>query len=247
MNKIKISSSLSLPLDVVTQTVAVLAKRRAGKSYTMRRIVEQLFNCGQQVVLVDPKGDQWGVRYAADGKAAGLSIIILGGERGDVPLEANSGEIVAKLVVEERVSAVLDLSLFRKNEVATFMTGFLENLYRMKAREQYRTPMMLVMDEADAIAPQKPYKGEEMARFPTVGTSMVLISARGRTALSVACFALVNSASSSLTRFCSRRGFSDLARSMVPAICFLSASISMSAAVCGSARRSPGLGVAPES
>lgn len=159
--KLKIAEDLSFPVDVVTQTIAVLAKRRAGKSYAMRRLVEQLFKASQQVVLVDPKGDQWGVRSAADGKAPGLSIVILGGERADVPLEAGSGEVVAKLVVEERVSVLLDLSLFRKHEVATFMTGFLENLYRLKAREVYRTPMMLVVDEADAVAPQKPQKGEE--------------------------------------------------------------------------------------
>jgi uncharacterized protein len=158
---LKLADNLKLPLDVVTQTIAILAKRRAGKSYTMRRLVEQLVGAKQQVVLVDPKGDQWGVRSSADGKGPGLPLVILGGERADVPLEAGAGEVVAKLVVEEQVSAVLDLSLFRKHEVATFMTGFLENLYRLKAREQFRTPMMLVIDEADAVAPQKPQKGEE--------------------------------------------------------------------------------------
>lgn len=161
MTSLKIAKNLSLPLETVTQTLALLAKRRAGKSYTMRRIVEQLFKAGQQVVLVDPKGDQWGVRSTADGKGPGLPIVILGGERGDAPLEPSGGEVVAKLVVEERVSVLLDISLFRKHEVATFMTAFLENLYRLKAREIYRTPMMLVIDEADAIAPQKPMKGEE--------------------------------------------------------------------------------------
>jgi uncharacterized protein len=161
MTKLKIATDLSLPLEAVTQTIAILAKRRSGKSYAMRRLVEQLFRAGQQVVLVDPKGDQWGVRSSADGKAPGLPIVILGGERGDVPLEPGSGEVVAKLVVEERVSVLLDLSMFRKHEVATFMTAFMENLYRLKAREIYRTPMMLVIDEADAIAPQKPQKGEE--------------------------------------------------------------------------------------
>jgi hypothetical protein len=156
-----IGRSFNLPLDLITQTVAILAKRRAGKSYAMRRIVEQLFRAGQQVVLVDPKGDQWGIRSAADGRGPGLPIVILGGERGDIPLEPSGGEIVAKLVVEERTSVLLDLSPFRKSEVATFMTGFMEALYRLKAREVYRTPMMLVIDEADAIAPQKPQKGEE--------------------------------------------------------------------------------------
>jgi hypothetical protein len=125
------------------------------------RLVEQLHHAGQQVVLVDPKGDQWGLRSAADGKAPGLPFVILGGERADVPLEVGAGEVVAKLVVEERVSVVLDLSLFRKHEVATFMTAFMENLYRLKAKEIYRTPVMLVVDEADAVAPQKPQKGEE--------------------------------------------------------------------------------------
>ena len=156
-----LAEGLTLPLDTVTQTIAILAKRRAGKSYTMRRLAEQLFKASQQVVLVDPKGDQWGLRSASDGKGPGLPIVILGGERGDAPLDVLSGEVVAKLVVEERVSVLLDLSLFRKREVAVFMTDFLENLYRLKAREVFRTPMMLIVDEADAIAPQKPQPGEE--------------------------------------------------------------------------------------
>lgn len=159
--KIKISKEVSLPIDVVTQTIAILAKRRAGKSYTMRKLVEQLLTNDQQVILVDPKGDQWGIRSSADGKKPGYPIVILGGEHGDAPLEVNAGEVVAKLVAEERVSVLLDLSIFRKHEIATFMTAFLENLYRLKAQEVYRTPVMLVIDEADAIAPQKPQKGEE--------------------------------------------------------------------------------------
>jgi uncharacterized protein len=161
MKNLKIAEGLSLPLDVVTNTIAVLAKRRAGKSFLLRRLVEQLYRAGQQVVVVDPKGDWWGIRSAADGKAPGLPVVIAGGERADVPLEPTSGEVVAKLVVEDRVSALIDLSLLRKHEVATFMTGFLEALYRLKAREQFRTPMLLAVDEADAVAPQRPMKGEE--------------------------------------------------------------------------------------
>jgi hypothetical protein len=161
MSKLHIAKDLTLPVDTVTQTVGILAKRRAGKSYTARKFGEQLFKANQQIAIVDPKGDWWGIRSSADGKSPGLSIVILGGERADVPLEVNGSEVVAKLVAEERVSVLLDLSLFRKHEVTTFMAAFLENLYRIKAREQFRTPLMLIIDEADAIAPQKPYKGEE--------------------------------------------------------------------------------------
>lgn len=156
-----VADKLNLPTDVVTQAVGILAKRRAGKSYCARRLVEQLLKSRQQVVVADPKGDWWGIRSSSDGKSPGLPVVILGGERGDVPLETGAGEVVAKLVVEERVSALLDLSMLRKSEVATFMTAFLESLYRLKARELYRTPLMLVVDEADAIAPQNPMKGEE--------------------------------------------------------------------------------------
>lgn len=159
--KIKIADGLSLPIDIVTQVEVIIAKRRAGKSYTMRRLTEQLLEQNQQIILVDPKGDQWGLRSSADGKKPGFPVLILGGEHGDLPLEASSGELVARLAVEERVSILIDLSQFRKHEIATFMTAFLENLYRLKAQEKYRTPVKLIVDEADAIAPQKPQKGEE--------------------------------------------------------------------------------------
>ena len=157
----KLATDLSLPLDIVTQTIAIIAKRRAGKSYAARRIAEELFRANQQVVIIDPKGDWWGIRSSASGESSGLPIVILGGEHGDVALEVGAGAIVAKLIVEERVSVLLDLSFFRKGEVAQFMAQFLEILYRLKAKEEYRTPMMLVTDEADAIGPQRPFKGEE--------------------------------------------------------------------------------------
>jgi hypothetical protein len=158
---VRLADGLRLPIHVVTESVGILAKRRAGKSTTARRLAEQLHQAKQQVVVADPKGDWWGLLFARDGKAPGLPFIVLGGEHGHIPLEVGAGELVARMVVVERVSLVLDLSQFRKHEVATFMTAFMENLYRLKAKEEYRTPMMLIVDEADAIAPQKPQRGEE--------------------------------------------------------------------------------------
>jgi hypothetical protein len=158
---LRISKDLALPLEAVTQTIAALAKRRAGKSYTIAKLVEELVRCKQQVVIIDPKGDWWGIRSSANGKEPGLPVVILGGSHGDVPLETNSGELVGRMVVEERISVLLDLSEFRKAQVPTFMAPFLETVYRLKAKDEYRTAMMMVIDEADAIAPQRPFKGEE--------------------------------------------------------------------------------------
>jgi hypothetical protein len=118
---------------------------------------------------VDPKGDWWGLRYGADGKSPGLPFVVLGGQHGDIPLESGTGpqaiekngELIARLAAIERVSMVIDLSQFRKHEVARFMTFFMETLYRLKAKDEYRTPMMLAIDEADAIAPQRIVKTGE--------------------------------------------------------------------------------------
>jgi hypothetical protein len=108
------------------------------------------------VVIADPIGVWWGLRSSADGKGPGLPVLVLGGDYADAPLEASAGEIVARMLVEERLSAVLDLSKFRKNEQTQFMTAFAERLYH-----DNREALHLMLDEADAFAPQKPYKGQE--------------------------------------------------------------------------------------
>ena len=81
---------------------------------------------------------------------------MLGGDHGDLPLEAASGQLIADLVVEERLSVVLDLSLLRKGQQVQFMTDFAEQLYHRN-----RAPVHLVLDEADAFGPQRPMKGQE--------------------------------------------------------------------------------------
>lgn len=149
-----------LPIDLITQTIGIVAKKRTGKSYLAKKLTEGLLDLHQQVCVIDPKGDWWGLRSSADGKHDGYPVVIFGGEHGDVPLEVAGGELVAKFVVESGTSVVLDLSHFRKHEVATFMTAFLEAIYLFKAQEVNRTPCMLVIDEADAIAPQKPQPNE---------------------------------------------------------------------------------------
>lgn len=160
MKQLNLANGLRIPVDIVTESVGILAKRRAGKSTTARRLTEQLFTAKQQVVVVDPKGDWWGLLFDRSGKGPGLPFIVLGGEHGHAPLQSGGGEIVGRLVVEQHVSLILDLSQFRKHEIATFMADFMETLYRLKASEKYRTPVMLVIDEADAIAPQRPQPNE---------------------------------------------------------------------------------------
>lgn len=156
MMTLQLAVDLSIPTDAVTQTFAILAKRGVGKTYTASVLVEELLKAGLHAVVVDPVGVWWGLRASADGKRPGLPIVILGGDHGDVPLEVTAGQAIADLVVDEGISAVIDLAHFRKSEQVRFMTDFAERLYHRN-----REPLQLVLDEADAFAPQRPQKGQE--------------------------------------------------------------------------------------
>jgi DNA helicase HerA-like ATPase len=153
---LRIAENLTLPRDAITQTFAILAKRGVGKTYTASVLVEEIIKAVLPVVVIDPVGVWWGLRASADGKGPGLPIVIAGGDHADVPITAGGGEAVARLVVEENLSLVIDLSLLRKHERIHFMTDFAETLYHLN-----RTARRLVLDEADAFAPQRPMQGEQ--------------------------------------------------------------------------------------
>ncbi len=155
-SQLHVAKDFALPIDLVTQTIGVLAKRGAGKSYTAAVLAEEMLGASLPVVIADPVGVFWGLRAAANGRDPGLPILIMGGDHGDVPLETGAGEVVADLVVDERISAVLDLSRLRKGEQTRFMEVFAERLY-----QRNRQALHLVLDEADAFAPQRPMPGEQ--------------------------------------------------------------------------------------
>ena len=113
--RLKVADGLSLPLDAVTETFGILAARRAGKSNAAVVMAEEMFDAGLPWVAIDPKGDWWGIRSDGDGKkAGGLPIPIFGGLHGDVPLEPGAGALIADLVVDERLTCVLDVSGFER-------------------------------------------------------------------------------------------------------------------------------------
>ena len=153
---LNISPDLRLPLDLITETAAIIAKRGVGKTYTASVITEELLKAGGHVIAIDPVGVWWGLRASAQGEpAGGLQILILGGSHGDLPLDPSSGRAVADLIVEEHLSCVLDLSLMMQEEAARFLAPFLDRLYQIN-----RAPLHLMVDEADSIAPQVPGRGE---------------------------------------------------------------------------------------
>ncbi len=155
MKPLRIAADLELPIDFVTSTSVILAQKGSGKSYTASVEAEELLAAGQQVVVLDPTGAWWGLRAGADGTSAGFPVAVLGGDHGDIPLEAGGGEAIADAIATEHFSAIIDLTTFRKGEASRFAALFLETLYRRN-----RDPLHLFLDEADVFAPQKPMGDE---------------------------------------------------------------------------------------
>lgn len=181
---IELSKTLSLPDDYVTQRGALLAVSGAGKSNAARVIAEGFYAEQLPFVAIDPKGDWWGLRAGKDGKpGGGLGVVIFGGEHADIPLERGSGELVADTIVEQRLSCVLDLSLFESEQAKKqFLYDFGRRLYHRN-----RDPLHVFAEECDEYLPQKPFKDELkllrvfeniVRRGRTRGLGITLISQR---------------------------------------------------------------------
>lgn len=152
-NRIAFAGELTLPADAVTQTFAFLARRGSGKTYGASKLAEGMLDAGAQVVVLDCVGVWWGLRLAANGRDPGIPIPVFGGERGDLPLLPTSGALVARLLVERGLSAVLDVSMMRKGEQRRFATEFAEELYHGKRGA--RSPLHLFLEEAQRFVPQR--------------------------------------------------------------------------------------------
>jgi len=159
--RVSADGSFSLPAEAVTDALAVVGRRGSGKTFAASVLAEEMLDIGAQIVVIDPTGVWWGLTSSADGRAAGYEIVVIGGNEADVPLEPTGGELVADVIVDEKISAVLDLSLLRKADRTRFLTSFAERLYHRKGPARHRTPLHLFVDEAHAFVPQRPQRGQE--------------------------------------------------------------------------------------
>jgi DNA segregation ATPase FtsK/SpoIIIE-like protein len=141
-----------LLVGISVQHMAIVGRTGSGKTYAAKgAIVEPLLTLNRRVCIIDPTGVWWGLRSSADGKSAGFPIAVFGGPHADVPIVAGSAAALAELIAKHNVPAVIDLSEFLIGDRHAFMEEFAAVLYR-----DNRTPLHLVIDEADEFAPQNP-------------------------------------------------------------------------------------------
>jgi len=165
--RLKISDDLTLPIDAVTGTFCIVGIRGSGKSTTAAVMAEEMLKAKQQIVVLDPKDDWWGLRSSADGKSEGLPVTILGGSHQDAPLEYTAGALVAELILNERISAIISTKHLSDGQRFRFTYDFCDYLYK-----HCREPMHLFLDEADQFAPQE--KQFKVQKGDTISESMML-------------------------------------------------------------------------
>src|SRR6185503_2152797 len=144
--------------EILSQHGAVLGKTGAGKSSLLRVIVEWLLTRKKRVVVVDPKGDWWGLKASADGKGPGFPIITFGAFKkadvSDVPINEHSGAHIAELICSGNRPCVIGLAGWRQAHMTRFWIEFASTLFKLQAEEGTSGELYLVGDEFHNFAPK---------------------------------------------------------------------------------------------
>lgn len=179
-----VGSGLRLPLDWMTLATVVYGARGAGKTVFGAVLAEEVTKHHQRFCAIDIKEDWWGLKSSADGKEEGIPVVIFGGPHADLPLEEGAGAQIAELVAGLETSTILSLEHLSKGKQIKFLTAFFERLYDVN-----RDPLLVLADEAQRYAPQKPMSTDATICLGVVedlvklgrkhGIGLVLITQRG--------------------------------------------------------------------
>lgn len=157
--------TLSLNHQAVTQRTGFIGTIGGGKTYGATKLAELMLDAGAQIVAIDPVGVWYGLR--AKGTGPGYNIPVFGGLHGDVPLEVGAGAIIADLIVDQNISAVIDLSQFEfDTDRARFCTEFGRRFFYRK--NQKPSAVHLFIEEAQEILPEEPQRNEMLMRHAFV-------------------------------------------------------------------------------
>ncbi|NQV08912.1 DUF87 domain-containing protein [Candidatus Woesearchaeota archaeon] len=151
---------LDLPTLLRTRML-VQANSGGGKSYALRKILEETHGKVQQIIL-DMEGEFLTLRERYD--------YIIVGKDGDIPINIQSAELLAKKILETGVSFIIDLYELKQHERILFVKRFLDSM--VNAPKELWHSCLVVLDEAHVFAPEKS-KSESLG-------SVIDMATRGR-------------------------------------------------------------------
>lgn len=140
------AGSYAVALDIpklIDTRLLVTGNSGSGKSYMLRRLIEQAFG-KVQVIVLDPEGE-----FATLREKYGF---LLAGKGGEVQADPRAAALMARRLVELSVNAVIDLYELHLYERRRFVKLFIESLIDLP-KELYK-PVLVILDEAHLFAPQ---------------------------------------------------------------------------------------------
>lgn len=134
---------LDLPRLIETRLL-VQANSGGGKSWAIRRILEQTHGSVQQIVI-DVEDEFHSLREKYD-------YVLAGREGGDCPADVRSAPLLARRLLELGVSAVVGIYELKAHERVKFVRLFLDSM--VNAPRNLWHPVLVVVDEAHLFCPQ---------------------------------------------------------------------------------------------
>lgn len=130
--------------ELITGRTLLCSISRWGKTWTARRIVEQVFG-KTGIIIVDVEGEYATLRDK-------FPLLIVGK---DVPLVPESAEFLADQILEHDLSAIIDGSDPQLDIAAfqEFLARFIDRFIAVETKA--RKPYLWVLEEADELAPEK--------------------------------------------------------------------------------------------
>ena len=130
---------------LVDTRLLVQANSGGGKSWALRRLLEQTHGQVQHLVI-DPEGEFASLRERYD-------YLLAARAGGDTVADPRSAKLLAERLLELGVSAVLDIYELKADERVRFVRGFLEAL--VDAPKKLWHPALVVVDETHVYCPEK--------------------------------------------------------------------------------------------
>jgi len=133
-------------LDALIESrLLVQANSGGGKSWLLRRLLEQTFGHVQHLVI-DPEGEFSSLRERYD-------YVLAAPRGGDTTAEPRAAKLLAQRLLELNVSAILDIYELKAHDRVRFVRYFLEAL--VDAPKALWHPALVIIDEAHVYCPQK--------------------------------------------------------------------------------------------
>src|SRR5579885_1641201 len=159
---IKLNSTITINLPkLIDSRLLVQANSGGGKSWAIRRIIDQSFG-KVQIIVLDPEGEFTNLREKYD--------FVLAGKGGDAPVESRSAALLAHRLLELKASAIVDLYELPPQERKHFVRIFIDSM--VNAPKELWHDCLVIIDEAHVFAPEK---GESEAMGPVID-----LATRGR-------------------------------------------------------------------